>query len=427
MKKLAKRFERFDYKWVIVAISFLMVFTVLGFCSSAKSIFLKPTCDALGMSRSAYSLTDVFRNLTTTVVSIFFGSLVAKFGMKKLMAAGFVSLIIANILYAVSNGIVGFAAGSIFLGLGVSWTTTTMVGAIVSKWCKHNKGTIMGVILASNGIGAAVALMIFSPIIDGDTFGFRTAYKLTIAILVVVGAIVLLLFRDKPWHTFPDAPADSKHEKKHKRKADRGNWVGVPYTDAVKKSYFYGVLVCMFLTRMIQQCIPYVTHYQDLGFSADWVAFVASLLTILLTAAKLIVGFLYDRIGLRLTVTLSYAFSVISQLLVLTVVNTPSGHVITVIFSITHALALPLDTVMVPIMVGDLFGEHSYAKILGIATAVGTAGNAVGSPLASASYDIFGSYMPIFVLGLIILAICLIAIQFVISAGNKERAKRTAQ
>ena len=137
-------------------------------------------------------------------------------------------------------------------------------------------------------------------------------------------------------------------------------------------------------------------------------------------------GFLYDRVGLRLTVTLSYACSVIAQILVLMVANTPSGHVITVLFSITHALALPLDTVMVPIIVGDLFGEHSYEKILGIVTAVGTAGTAIGAPLASASYDIFKNYMPIFVLGLIILAICLIAIQFVISAGNKERAKRTA-
>lgn len=424
MKKIAKWFERFDYKWVIIAISFLMVFTTLGFCSGPRSIFLKPICDAFGMSRSAYSLTDTCRNIATTVANIFFGVLIARFGMKKLMFAGFTCLVASSLVFSAADTLWAFYIGGLLLGLGFAWTTTTMVGAIVSKWCKHNKGTIMGIILASNGIGATVALQIFSPIVDSDPLGFRTAFRLMALIIFVVAVIVLLLFKDKPWHTFPDSPANRKPEKKVKKKLERGNWVGIPYSDAMKKVYFYSVAVCMFFTRMIQQNIPYVTHYQDLGFDAEWVALVASLASLFLTGTKIVIGFLYDRLGLRLAVTLNYICAIISQILIITVANTPMGKVTTLLYCAFHAFALPLDTVMVPIIAGDLFGEHSYAKILGILTAVGTAGTAIGSPLANASYDIFKSYMPIFYVGLAIFVCCTVAIQFTISAGNKERAKR---
>ena len=64
----------------------------LGFCSSGKTYYLTAITDALSIPRGAYSLTDTFRFVSTTVVNIFFGSLIAKFGSKKLILAGFASL-----------------------------------------------------------------------------------------------------------------------------------------------------------------------------------------------------------------------------------------------------------------------------------------------------------------------------------------------
>ena len=50
--------------------------------------------------------------------------------------------------YALADNIWLFYVGGFFLGVGLSWTTTTMVGYIVGKWCKKNRGTVMGFILA---------------------------------------------------------------------------------------------------------------------------------------------------------------------------------------------------------------------------------------------------------------------------------------
>ena len=149
------------YRWVIVAASFLMVFVCLGFCSSSKSLYLAAITEALGIKRSLFSINDSCRYIATAVVNLFFGALCARFGRKRLIAAGFACLIASMLLYAYAPNIYLFYLGGVLLGLGLAWTTTTMVGSIVHRWCPAHAGKIMGLILAANGVGAAVAVLLY--------------------------------------------------------------------------------------------------------------------------------------------------------------------------------------------------------------------------------------------------------------------------
>lgn len=229
------RNKKFDYKWVIVGLCFLMVFTALGFCSSSKSLYIKAITNALGISRSAFSINDSCRFITTSVINIFFGSLIAKFGMKKLIGAGFVCLIISSLIYSFATNVFIFYIGGVFLGLGLAWATTTMVGAVVNKWCKEGRGTIMGAILASNGIGAALAIQVVSPIInqEGNIFGYRDAYRLVALILLIVGALVMIFFKENP------KGEENKKVELHKKKGRGQSWEGIEYSEAVKKSLLF--------------------------------------------------------------------------------------------------------------------------------------------------------------------------------------------
>ena len=65
-------------------------------------------------------------------------------------------------------------------------------------------------------------------------------------------------------------------------------------------------------------------------------------------------------------------------------------------YAVAASFALPMETVMLPIIAGDLFGDRSYAKIMGIVVSVNTAGYAVGTPLTNWVFDRTGSYVPMF-------------------------------
>ncbi len=416
MKRIPKKIDR---KWFVAGAMFLMVFTVLGFCSSSKSIYIAAITEALDISRSAFSINDSCRYITTSIVNVFFGALVARFGERKLIGAGFLCLITSMLLYSVGNNVFVFYLGGIFLGAGLSWTTTTMVGSVIGKWFKENKGTVMGAILAANGLGAALALQIVSPIIyeEGNPFGYRKAYRLVILILLVVGTAVVLLIRNKK-----QTPAD-KATPAAKSKKRGMNWLGFEFSVICKKPYFYGALACIFVTGMLLQGVGGVAApmMRDTGLDEGYVATVLSLHSIALTVFKLGVGFVYDKKGLRTTANICFITAIAVFLLLANITTSPLGKGFALLYGIFSSLALPLETIMLPIFAADLFGERSYPKVLGIVASVNTAGYAVGAPVANICYDLTGTYVPAIYASALLMLGVFIAMQFVIRAAKKDR------
>lgn len=416
MKRIPKKL---DYKWIVAGAALLMVFTVLGFCSSSKSIYIAAITEALDISRSAFSVNDSCRYITTSIVNIFFGALVARFGERKLIGAGFLCLIVSTLLYSVGNNVFVFYLGGIFLGAGLSWTTTTMVGSIIGKWFKENKGTVMGAVLAANGLGAALALQILSPIIyeEGNPFGYRKAYLLVVLILLAVGTAVVLLMRNKR-----QTPKD-KVEAAAKTKGRGIDWMGFEFSVVCKKPYFYGALICIFFTGMLLQGVSGVAApmMRDTGLDEGYIATVLSIHSIALTIFKFVVGFIYDKKGLRTTANICLITATLVFLLLANVSNSMPGRIFALLYGIFSSLALPLETIMLPIFAADLFGERSYTKILGIVASVNTAGYAVGAPIANICYDLTGNYLPAVYASALLMLGVFIAMQFVIRAAKKDR------
>ena len=409
--------KKFDYKWVIVVVSFLMVMTCLGFCSSPKSLFIAPVTEALGIKRSLFSINDSCRFVTTAVINIFFGALVSRFGPKKLIGAGFCALIISMLLYSWASNIWVFYLGGMLLGVGLSWTTTTMVGCVINKWCKENKGTIMGAILAANGIGGAIAIQVVTPIIESSDLGYKTAYRVCAVILFVVACIVLSFFRNNPKN------AENTEVVVSKKKSRGSSWTGLSFAEAVKSPYFYGAAICIFLTGMSLQGIngAAAAHMKDVGLDPAFVGKALSVHSLALAFFKFLTGFIYDKKGLRVTINICSVTAVIVMVALTSITDSPSGKVLAVVYSIFSSLALPLETILLPIYAGDLFGQKSFDKILGIFVSINTAGYAVGAPLINACFDIFGSYNIGFTGCAIIMVGVIVTLQFVITAAHKKQ------
>lgn len=404
------------YVWVIIALSFLMVFTVLGFCSSSKGVYLNAITSSLNIDRTLFAINDSIRYVTTAVVNIFFGYLIMRFGVKKLVVAGFVALIGSMICYAVAENIYVFYVGGFLLGVGLSWTTTTMVGYVVNRWCKKNRGTIMGFILASNGIGGAVAISLLGPFIEMPNFGYRTAYWIIVGILAAVGILCAIFYKEKP--------VESEEDRKVEKKKGRGrSWSGIELSKASKKTYFYLACVCIFLTGFVLQGITNVAnaHIKDVTGDDTLANTITSISLIILACSKFLVGFVYDKKGLRLTSTICSCAAVVVTFVLTFIGKTPYPAVFGILYAIMSSVALPLETIMLPIYAGDLFGEKSYSKILGIFVSVNTAGYALGAPAINLCHTLTGSYDIGFIISAVVMIAVIVTLQFVISAAQKER------
>ncbi len=412
----SKTKKKFEYKWVVIVLSFLMVMICLGFCSSPKSLFIGPVTSHLGISRGAFSIGDSLRFISTAVINIFFGALVARFGTKKLILAGFSCLIASQLLYSFAETVYAFYIGGILLGLGLSWTTTTMVGCVVNRWCSENKGTIMGAVLAANGIGGAIAIQIITPIIESGSLGYKRAYLTVAVILAVIALLYVFFYRDKK-KSDDDAPVSGKKKRRGR------DWVGIEFGDALRLPYFYLAAICIFLTGMVLQGVNGVSaaHMKDVGIDPAYVATVLSVHSLVLAAFKFLLGVIYDKFGLRTTITLCSAAAVTIMILLTMLTDSVVGKIFAMVYAMLSALALPLETILLPIYAGDLFGQKSFDKVLGIFVSVNTAGYAVGAPLINLVYDLTGSYARGFLICAVIMVLVIVGLQIVITAAHKKQ------
>lgn len=418
-KTCVKKFN-INYTWVIVGISFLMVATSLGLCSSGRNLYLTAITDALKIPRGAFSLTNTIRFFTTTIVNLFFGKLVYRFGTKKLICAGFTCLIFFAIINSFATNLYTFFLGSLFLGTGVSWTGTPMASAIVNKWCKSNKGTITGAILAANGIGGAIAIQIITPIIfqENNPFGYRSSYQMVAIVLAVVLLLIILLYRENPKGTDERTVITAK-----KRKAKGAGWVGMKFSSATKKPYFYLVLINMFFIGVALQGLGGISfpHMYDMGLDVGFVATISSISSILLTISKFSTGFMYDRLGLRLSMNICLFSAFISTIGLIFITNTPIGHFIALVRIIFSSVALPLETVMLPLFALELFGNKEYEKFVGVFSSASSAGFAIGSPFGNICFDIFGNYNLAFLIFGVVLVFVAVSMQYVLNAAKRDR------
>ncbi len=403
-------------KYWIVAVSALMVCISLGFCSSNASLYLGPITDALHIKRSLFSLKESCRFVANATLNLFFGFLVCKFGAKKLIAAGFACLIGAVLLYATSTNVLGFYLGGTLLGIGFSWTTTTMVSYLVNRWFDKNRGTINGLILCANGLGGAVAAQIVTPIIyeEGNPFGYRNAYYLVAILLVIIGILSVLVIRE---------PKGERPQNVGKKQARGGTWSGITLGQALRQPYFYAAAVGVFLTGMSLQGINGVggAHLRDVGIDTNYVATVLSIHSIILCGSKFVAGFSYDKLGLRTTLLICQSFALVSFVSLALAGNSAFGMGCAAVWAATSSLALPLETVMLPLITADLFGEKDFAKLVGIIVSLNVFGYAVGTPLVNLLFDLTGTYLSMLYIIVPTIILLMVAFVLIIRAAHKLR------
>lgn len=408
---------RFDYKWVVLAVCFLMEFLCLGFCSSNMGLYTAPVTDALQIDRLDYSFWSSIRYAVQVVMALFFGIIVNRFGIKKMIFAGLCALTGATLLRAFSTNIWHIYLAGALHGFGIVYVGSTMAGTIVRRWFQQDIGKYTGIVMSANGIGGAIAAQIVSPIINnGEVFGYRKAYLLSAAIALAVSVVILLFIKDNPAQT---AAIPGKKKKQPKTAL----WTGIDYAVAKKKGYFYIAAVLVFLTGISLQSIGSITlvYMTDLGIDPVFIAAMATISSLVLTCSKLIAGASYDKWGLRIALLICQIAAFITFVLKGLLNNSTLGLVFATTATVLSSLALPLETVMIPLLTNDLFGSASYDKILGVFMAMNSLGLCLGSPLGELLRKLTGSYRFCFWFFSLVMVIVIVSWQFILRIANKEK------
>jgi len=378
-----RKAENTAYRWVIAFACFVLMFVTMGFGNSPNGQYLGPVTKEFGLSRADFALTFSMRYLFTTAFNLLWGRMYLKMGARNLAGLGVVSLAGAFFLFSVSGSLPMFYAGGALQGFAIAFCTTATCSSLINDWFDEHKGTVLGVVFAASGLGGAAGNFFVARWIAEH--GWRYSYRLCAMLILGIGMALVLFMRSRRGAKTPAAKKSSAHPV----------WEGVPLEVLHKKAYFYVLFPLVFVMGWL--CNPVYTiapaHLVDRGFDPVFAGQITGILFFVLGVAKILGGFIYDRLGLKPFFLLCCA-SGIGALLVLSGASSTTSAIA---FAVLIGFALPVETIMIPLLVMNLIGQKAYNSVIGIFFALMSGGMAFGNPLINFLYGKCGSYTPVLI------------------------------
>lgn len=401
------------YGWHVVLINLLALASGTGLVNNSAGQFLKPLTEALRIGRSEASMYNACMTVAMLLLVPQLTRLLKIARPRTLSTLG--ALCVAGGWFCLS-----FAqsrwhlyACAAVIGVGLSFTGTSMVAIIVGNWFVRNKGKALGVAL----LGSALGALIYNPLcaVLIDHYGFRAAYRLT-ALILLCGMLPYMAGyafrpRDKGLEPLGLERADAPGENGGPAVRTAVEADGLTYDQARRTPAFAAICFIAFTLNLCTigvytQLQAYLT---DVGYAAVLAASLVGLVSLCNGFAKMFFGWLDDKIGTRRNYLVSMGILFGGLICMLAVGRSPMlAYAAAVLFG----LGLSCPTIITPMVTMAALGQRDFTGIysrVGFFTYLGSTCGPVASGLA---YDLTGSYA-----SAIILYMGLLGVSTVLGAG----------
>ncbi len=385
---LLKRSNPTFFGWRMVAVAFFVDFIAVGFFFYSYSVFFKSIAAEFGDSRLGVSIGISVTQGVGALLAPFIGRALDRFPLKRIMAAGAVSMGTGFLLLGlVQTPLQFYLVLGVFIGFGAGAMGQLATSKLVSNWFVLKRGTALGI--AATGISVSGVLMPATTAWLIGEFGWRNgfvAYGVITLVIVVPLILRLVVSRPEDLGLLPDGAAEAA-TLPPPRPALRT-------AEYIRNSNFWYLLITIGLLFCIQSAtlIHMVPQLTDRGIDLISASVIASSTALFGVMGKLIYGALVDRWDVRWALWLAIAFQVAGQLFML-FGNGYSGFLIGAsLFGFGMGGIVPMQGAVV----GAAFGRENFGRVLGAMRPPMAIIHLLGVPFAGWVYDSTGSYEPAF-------------------------------
>ena len=388
--------RRPDYRWIILAIGFVVLF-FNGGSRSALGLMLKPMADDLDWSRSALSLGITVYMVVSALAMPFVGRLADRYDLRWIMGAGAaIGAVGLGLMSLVSAPWQLFAIYGLVFALGNAGISNPIVSVMTVRWFPDRRGLANSVAVSGNAIGQLVIVgMLAQSLVR---FGWRPSFAgLGLANLLILAPVVLALARSAP--PLPaNAPGDQRGgpAAAEQQALDQISLLTSPQLWLLIGIY----AICGFQDYLVATHV--VAFALDVGLGTLVAGNLLAFMGLMGLLGVLASGYLADLMGPGRPTLLCFVMRIgIFALIILSQANA-SVIVFALLYGFTFLMTAPL-TVMFS---GNIFGQSRLGRISGTISAVHQISGGLGALAGALSFDIWGSYQQAFVL---VLALSILA------------------
>jgi sugar phosphate permease len=333
----------------IVITAFMSLFALVGFAYYGVPFFYDFMVSEFGYSRAEVTSGNAVGKLIVAPLFGFLaGSMIDRYGPRRLMMLGTVLMGIALIGLSYSDSLWMFYMFYVFNALGYVFGGPLPCQVLISRWFDKNRGKAMGIAYLGIGLGGAIV-----PILSTNlerNLGWQHALTI-IGILIIVVAFPMAYFIKDP------SKVKSKIE---------GNTpeVSISMKNILKNPSFYllafGSMCSIGAVGGMGQHLK--LYLRDLEFSQANAANIMSVVLLSSLGGRVLMGWLADIINRKYVMILIYCIVALS----ITMLLLPLFPGKVYLFAVVFGIGLGGDYMIIPLMAADLFGVKALGRTMGI-------------------------------------------------------------
>ena len=381
--------SKFHYGFVIVLGGFIIMALLHSMLQTCFSLFLVPVTEGMGVTRTQFSLCTSVVAIVTMFVSPKMGKLLGKKNTRTIFTLCVAGMGLSYATYSFATEIWHMYISAALVGAFSCGAVVMPVSIIISNWFEKGRGTAMSIALAGSGLGGTVITPILNNLIASQ--GYSRAFLIFGILMVVIEApIAFFVMRPSPADMGLEPFGHNSVDKASSGKKKETVEVNVTLAELKKQPFFY-----IYLLGIFAMC---VCGYGSLGqlsaaltdsYGATFSAAIVSFFLLVLTPAKISLGWIYDKFGSKIGTIYVMAVYGIAFLLLAFVTDNP---MVMYAMAVCFSIGISSGTVSPSVVTAATFGSKDYGAIFGFVNIFSMAAMIVGSPAIAAVYDFAGSY-----------------------------------
>lgn len=378
---------RLHYAWIVVAVTFFVLLVVAG-VRTIPSVVIKPLEAEFGWNRSTISSAASISLIFYAIGGPFAGALVGRYGPRRVMIAGLLTITLGLVPLAQINQIWQlYWWWGVIVGIGTGMISNVIAATIASRWFNQHRGTVQGLLVASVALGQ----LIFLPLMVSLTEVFTWHTMIQVVAVAVASVLIptLLWMRDQPSDVgqTPVGEADATQTATDLR--------STPLREAIRTTDFWllagSFFICGYTTNGLigTHLLPHTVEH---GFVEVQTSYALGLMGLFNIFGTLASGWLSDRYDNRVLLATYYGLRGLSLLALPWITEMQGLLVFAVIYGLDWVATVP-PTVN---LTAQRFGRGSLGTIYGWIFFSHMIGAALAAQAGGIFRDLLGDYHLIF-------------------------------
>jgi MFS family permease len=400
---------KFFYGWWIVAGGFLIMATCYTVFVNCIPLFQSRIVADLEISMGQFNTGVSLCTVVAIFASLVIGTLLDKYSSRVIGAITVITSATVLVLFSLITQLWQLYVLCVIAGMVVVAGTRLLISVLTTNWFTLKRGLAVSIALSGSGAGGVILSPVTSAMIV--SYGWRPAFLL-LAVICLIAAlpISVLMFRNRPSDVglepfgagqlkvakvdkSPDAPVTVSVGWKVLRRS-AGFWL------LILGFVMMGVVNGAVITNSVSNMTAVTLDGQEIvtgGHSQVWAGLVWSLYLGVVIVAKVAMGAVYDRWGLKVG-TLLGSIACMLAAVVLCFPATDWGPILAALF---FGIGTCMGTVCPPLMAVKEYGKKDIGTVTGIITAFELLGVAVGAVVSGVAFDAYHTFIPAWIMTLV--------------------------